>query len=185
MKLSIRVVLILGILLAGGTAWALHPFYEQNGDCYLLVGDGAKRGVYALNNLSSGVPNLLYDPYDAYGLTASQKWDPIANKSIKELFTFAGTETGLTPLSGMVARRVMTQASSNVTTFTRCRRLPSIDSMAVPIKVPPVGEIIPGEPSTVCSPEPIIHAASFPPMLQPCLVISGFRLESSIMPAMS
>ena len=114
MKLSIRVVLILGILLAGGTAWALHPFYEQNGDCYLLVGEGAKRGVYALNNLSSGTPNLLYNPYDAYGLTASQKWDPIANKSIKELFTFAGTETGLASLSGMVARRVMTQASSSV-----------------------------------------------------------------------
>lgn len=49
--------------LAGiGYAEALHPFYEQNGDCYLLVGEGSAKAVWALNNLTTGIPDALYDP---------------------------------------------------------------------------------------------------------------------------
>ncbi|MFZ2955471.1 MAG: hypothetical protein WA705_01045 [Candidatus Ozemobacteraceae bacterium] len=105
-------LLILMVLVGESPLWALHPFYEQNGDCYLMIGDGAKRSVYSLNNLTGGAVVGLYDPFDAYGITASQKWD--GAKSLKDLYTFAGTESALTPLTGMIPRRVMTSASSNL-----------------------------------------------------------------------
>ncbi|MDD3000095.1 MAG: hypothetical protein PHV05_13615, partial [Candidatus Riflebacteria bacterium] len=70
----------------------LHPFYEQNGDCYLLIGEGDARSVWALNNLTSGIADSLYDPYDAYGITATQKWNGDLARSDKDLFTFAGEE---------------------------------------------------------------------------------------------
>ncbi|HNW10742.1 MAG TPA: hypothetical protein PKI71_05190, partial [Candidatus Rifleibacterium sp.] len=72
----------------------LHPFYEQNGDCYVLVGEGNARAVWALNNLIEGAASVpLYDPGDAYGITAAQKWNAALLKSDKDLFTFAGTES--------------------------------------------------------------------------------------------
>ncbi|MBI3037465.1 hypothetical protein HYY75_00240 [bacterium] len=83
----------------------LHPFYEQNGDCYLLIGDGPQRGVYALNNLTGGSAVKLYDPLDAYGISAAQTWD--GSTSQKRTYTFAGTDTGWTPVTGNVSRRVI------------------------------------------------------------------------------
>lgn len=85
--------------------YALHPFYEQNGDAYLLIGDGPQRGVYALNNLTTGSPTYLYDPLDAYGITANQVWN---GDIIKFLYTFAGQDTGWTQVTGNISRRVKT-----------------------------------------------------------------------------
>ena len=94
-----RIIRLAILMLMGGisTAWALHPYYEQNGDCYLMIGEGPQRKVWALNNLTTGVAAGLYDPYDAYGIAASQKWD--GAQSLKDLFTFAGTESALTALT--------------------------------------------------------------------------------------
>lgn len=106
---------VLVILLAWTSPlFALHAFYEQNGECYLMVGEGDQRAVYALNNLTGAGVTALYDPYDAYGITASQRWDADNNVPLKDLFTFAGTDTGLTPLTGLAPRRVMTEASNNI-----------------------------------------------------------------------
>lgn len=97
----------------------LHPFYEQNGDCYVLVGEGNARAVWALNNLVKGKNSAkLYDPGDAYGITAAQKWNEAQYKSDKDLFTFAGNEEALTSLKGQMApRRIVMSASSNVYGF--------------------------------------------------------------------
>ncbi|MBF0407420.1 MAG: hypothetical protein HQM10_08700 [Candidatus Riflebacteria bacterium] len=86
--------------------WSLHQFYEQNGDCYLLIGDGPCRGVYALNNLTGGSIQRLYDPLDAYGITANQVWDGSACQ--KYLYTFAGADTGWTSVTGNISRQVNT-----------------------------------------------------------------------------
>ncbi|EKD83762.1 MAG: hypothetical protein ACD_39C00466G0001, partial [uncultured bacterium] len=116
---SALAILLLILMLAGNCyAEALHPFYEQNGDCYLLIGEGAAKAVWSLNNLTSGIPTSLYDPYDAYGLTAAQKWNATANKSDKDLFTFAGTESALTPMTGTkVPRRIIMSATTNIYGF--------------------------------------------------------------------
>jgi len=96
----------------------LHPFYEQNGDCYLLIGEGSERAVWALNNLTTGISQKLYDPYEAYGLTASQKWNYTAEVAEKDLFTFSGVEGGLTPLTGTrVPRRIIMSATTAVYGF--------------------------------------------------------------------
>ena len=89
----------------------LHPFFKQNGDCYLLVGEGPHRGVYALNNLTTGVSKKLYDPMDAYGLTAAQNY---AGSVIQKwLYTFSGTNTGWENFTGMAERRVVANATWN------------------------------------------------------------------------
>ncbi len=97
----------------------LHPFYEQNGDCYILVGEGNARAVWALNNLVAGRDSAsLYDPGDAYGITAAQKWNATTLKSDKDLFTFAGNEGALTSLKGQLApRRIVMNATTNVYGF--------------------------------------------------------------------
>ena len=108
------------LLASAGYAERLHPFYEQNGDCYLLIGEGSAKAVWALNNLTSGVPDALYDPYDAYGLTAAQKWNAITNSADKDLFTFAGTESALTPMAGTrVPRRIIMSATTNIYNFNQ------------------------------------------------------------------
>jgi len=97
----------------------LHPFYEQNGDCYVLVGEGNARAVWALNNLIEGAASVpLYDPGDAYGITAAQKWNAALLKSDKDLFTFAGTESPPVSLKGQLApRRIIMSATTNVYGF--------------------------------------------------------------------
>ena len=96
----------------------LHPFYEQNGDCYLLIGEGSARAVWALNNLTSGIADSLYDPYDAYGITATQKWNNDLARSDKDLFTFAGEEEDKVSLSGRrVPRRIIMNATTSVYPF--------------------------------------------------------------------
>ena len=106
----------------------LHPFYEQNGDCYILIGEGNAKAVWALNNLvSGGTPAVLYDPNDAYGITAAQKWNASLLKSDKDLFTFEGFAVGGSgsgPYPGhknlagqLVPRRIVMSATSNVYNF--------------------------------------------------------------------
>ena len=117
-KSALAILLLILMLAGNGYAEALHPFYEQNGDCYLLIGEGSAKAVWSLNNLTSGIPASLYDPYDAYGLTAAQKWNATANKSDKDLFTFAGTESALTPMTGTkVPRRIIMSATTNIYGF--------------------------------------------------------------------
>ncbi len=41
------VILALPIMQSYGQETRLHPFYEQNGDCYVLVGEGNARAVWA------------------------------------------------------------------------------------------------------------------------------------------
>lgn len=66
----------------------LNEFFEQNGDCYLLIGEGAAKNCWALNNLTTGVPQVLYKPNDAYGLTATLENDG-STTGKKMLYTFA------------------------------------------------------------------------------------------------
>ncbi|NLF95760.1 MAG: hypothetical protein GX569_03415 [Candidatus Riflebacteria bacterium] len=109
------------LLITGGSfaeEIRLHPFYEQNGDCYLLVGEGSERAVWALNNLTTGISQKLYDPFEAYGLTASQKWNYTSEVAEKDLFTFSGVEGDLTPLTGTkVQRRIIMSATTNIYGF--------------------------------------------------------------------
>ena len=123
MKLKINVLLFLFVSITSTAFCAndtlkLHKFYEQNGECFVLVGNGANRAVWALNNLSdTKKPEKLYDPEDAYGITAGQKYIA-ANDSIeKRLYTFAGKDTGLTDITGQVrGRAIIPVASYNVWT---------------------------------------------------------------------
>jgi hypothetical protein len=94
----------------------LHTYYEQNGECFILIGDGAQRAVWALNNLASGKkPEAMYDPYDAYGIVAAQKWNASTNKAEKDLFTFASNENAKTSLKGTKQpRRIVMTASTAV-----------------------------------------------------------------------
>ncbi len=119
----------LGLLFLILTMWAncamaqtpaLHPFYEQNGDCYVLVGEGAARAVWALNNLVTGLPSVpLYDPSDAYGITAAQKWNTLLLKSDKDLYTFAGNESPSVSMNGQLApRRIVMNSTTNIYGFS-------------------------------------------------------------------
>ncbi|HOY67434.1 MAG TPA: hypothetical protein PLP29_11125 [Candidatus Ozemobacteraceae bacterium] len=109
----LRVLTILVLLaLVAVPAEALHPYYEQNGDCYVLICDGPYRGVYALNNLSGGSVQKLWNlkdtasrDLDAYGIAAAQSWDGRASQ--KRLYVFAGIDTGWAPWSGMISRKVI------------------------------------------------------------------------------
>jgi len=68
--------------------YARAPEYDRNGECYLLIGDGAKRGVYRLNNPSneSGISvsgsTSLYDPLSSYGISVNLN---------RHIFTFSET----------------------------------------------------------------------------------------------
>ncbi|PKL49915.1 MAG: hypothetical protein CVV42_04455 [Candidatus Riflebacteria bacterium HGW-Riflebacteria-2] len=134
---GVLVVLLMAVAGYAEDVVQLHPFYEQNGDCYLLVGDdvdvpanpGAPpiidpppdydaRAVWALNNLGSGIAERLYDPLDAYGLTASQKWNFATEVAEKDLFTFSGIEGPPTALTGtLVPRRIVMTATTSVYAF--------------------------------------------------------------------
>jgi hypothetical protein len=116
---ALVVMVIVTIVSAHAQSFTLHPFYEQNGDCYVLVGEGNARAVWALNNLLTGVDSAkLYDPGDAYGITAAQKWNAPLLRSDKDLFTFAGNEGPLTSLTGTLApRRIVMTATTNVYGF--------------------------------------------------------------------
>ena len=108
-------VLLLGFLLVctSGFCGNLHVFYEQNGDCFVLVGNGDHRGVYALNNLTTDSYNYMYDPQDAYGISAGQWWAGSSNETSpsliqKRLYTFYATNNSPRSLSGtQVKRRVV------------------------------------------------------------------------------
>jgi len=106
---------VLLFVIGHGTALAedptLHPFFAQNGDCYMLVGDGPYRGVYAMNNLTTGVVKKLYDPFDAYGIVAAQSYS--GSTIQKWLYTFASTETGWENFTGLAERRVVDNATWN------------------------------------------------------------------------
>lgn len=90
---------------------ALHSYYMQNGDAYVLICDGPYRATYALNNLSTGVVenlwNLKYTGLDqeAVGISAAQEWDGVSSQ--KRLYIFAGIDSGWTPHFGMISRRVI------------------------------------------------------------------------------
>ena len=91
----------------------LHKFYEQNGDVYVLIGNGANRAVWALNNLSATKnPEKLYDPEDAYGITAGQKYIQNTDTIEKRLYTFAGKDTGLTDITGQTRGRAIIPTGS-------------------------------------------------------------------------
>lgn len=109
-----RSVLALSLLVLAlaGPAAALHPYYEQNGDCYVLICDGPHRGTYALNNLSGGSVQRIWNlkdtssrDLDAYGIAAAQNWDGSASQ--KRLYVFAGIDTGWAPWTGTISRRVI------------------------------------------------------------------------------
>lgn len=108
-------LLLLSFLLicSGGFCGNLHVFYQQNGDCFVLVGNGDHRGVYALNNLTTDSYNYMYDPEDAYGITAGQWWAGNSNETSpslieKRLYTFSSSKETSRALDGVdVKRRVI------------------------------------------------------------------------------
>ena len=92
-----------------GDTQALNEFYEQNGDCYLLIGNSkseAKSGVYQLNNLTNGVVKKLYSPGNAYGITAGLKLDDIG-KPEKSLYTFIAKDRSPRSAKGRITTRPM------------------------------------------------------------------------------
>ena len=115
-------VLLLSFLLvcSSGFCGNLHVFYEQNGDCFMLVGNGSYRGVYALNNLTNNPYNWMYDPKDSYGITAGQWWKGTANETSpslieKRLYTFWASKISSRSLDGVeVKRRVIPIGTDNV-----------------------------------------------------------------------
>ena len=114
---------VVGVGFCGDTA-TLHPYYEQNGDCYVLVGgDNDKkeyRAVWALNNLfAAKKPDKLFDPEDAYGITAAQSYNSETDKITKRLYIFSGVDSGLKDITGEIrGRAIIPTASYNVWTGT-------------------------------------------------------------------
>lgn len=110
MKLKIRAFLFLFVSIVSTCfcedTLKLHRFYEQNGEVFVLIGNGKNRAVWALNNLSeTKKPEKLYDPEDAYGITAGQKYIESDDSIEKRLYTFAGKDTGLTDITGQTRGR--------------------------------------------------------------------------------
>ena len=73
------------LVCTGGFCGNLHVFYEQNGDLFVLIGNGDHRGVYALNNLTTDDYKWMYDPKDSYGISAGQWWTGTANETSPSL----------------------------------------------------------------------------------------------------
>ncbi|HNV72317.1 MAG TPA: hypothetical protein PKO06_21595, partial [Candidatus Ozemobacteraceae bacterium] len=83
----IRFVACWFCLLAGcNTLFGLASEYERNGEVYVLVGDGAKIGVYRLNDpAGEGVPTgWLYNPLQSYGISVNLS---------RKVYTFSETAT--------------------------------------------------------------------------------------------
>ncbi|MBP5468749.1 MAG: hypothetical protein J6Z11_05840, partial [Candidatus Riflebacteria bacterium] len=92
-----------------GDTQNLNEFYEQNGDCYLLIGNSkseSKSGVYQLNNLTNGVVKKLYSPGNAYGITAGLRLDDIG-KPEKSLYTFIAKDRTSKSAKGRITTRPM------------------------------------------------------------------------------
>ncbi len=75
-KIIFRACLVVLLCCTSSAVWGLASEYERNGEVYLLVGDGPKKGVYRLNDpagegvfFSSTVP--LYDPGQSYGISVN------------------------------------------------------------------------------------------------------------------
>ncbi|MBF0542965.1 MAG: hypothetical protein HQM08_00960 [Candidatus Riflebacteria bacterium] len=88
--------------------FGLDSFYLQNGDAYLLIGNGPSNGVYKLNNLTGAAPQTLYVPGEAFNLSASMHLVSGSSPQ-KDLWTFvsAGT-TGMQVTTRQLVRQVMT-----------------------------------------------------------------------------
>ncbi len=91
-----------------GDSLTLNEFYEQNGDCYLLIGnakDSTKSGVYQLNNLTNGSTKKLYNPGNAYGITAGLAINKGALE--KSLYTFISKNRSTRSGAGRATTRPM------------------------------------------------------------------------------
>ncbi|NCB47268.1 hypothetical protein EOM81_09655, partial [bacterium] len=106
-------VLLFSNCFASTDTGKLHEYYEQNGDCFILIGEGPKRAVWALNNLVAKSPEKLYDPYESYGIVAAQNWNTVTNKTEKDLFTFSSQETALKSIVGTRQPRAIVVNASN------------------------------------------------------------------------
>ena len=92
-----------------GDTLLLNDFYEQNGDCYLLIGNArneTKSGVYQLNNLNSNPTKKLYSPGNAYGITAGLKLTTRGELE-KSLYTFVSKDKATRNAKGRVTTRPM------------------------------------------------------------------------------
>ncbi|MFZ2960610.1 MAG: hypothetical protein WA705_27335 [Candidatus Ozemobacteraceae bacterium] len=114
----VALLTVLVLLLSASSLFALHTYYEQNGDCYVLIGNGPYKGLYALNNLTGGAIQKLWDlkwsglDLDAYGLAAHQEW--VSGGSQKRLYIFAGVDTGWVNWTGNISRRMVPGPSFGV-----------------------------------------------------------------------
>ncbi|MBU1109047.1 MAG: hypothetical protein KKB51_20375, partial [Candidatus Riflebacteria bacterium] len=94
MKKNVLLIILAVILVFPVGIFALDDFYEQNGDAFLLIGNGPVRGVYKLNNLISGSsPGFLYDGGKAFNLSASMLFNDTTKTIKKELWTFSSDGT--------------------------------------------------------------------------------------------
>ncbi|MBF0545079.1 MAG: hypothetical protein HQM08_11620 [Candidatus Riflebacteria bacterium] len=91
-------------------SFALDPKYERNGEVYVLVGDGAKRGVYRINNPSGegGVivdaSNPIFNPGSSYGISVNLD---------RHVFTFTETvDSGFSLLSGNISVKMKTPGAT-------------------------------------------------------------------------
>ncbi|MBU1105619.1 MAG: hypothetical protein KKB51_03040 [Candidatus Riflebacteria bacterium] len=94
--------------------WGLAGEYQRNGEVYLLVGDGAKKGVYRLNDpASDGVAvsgvTPLYDPGKSYGMSVNLN---------RHVFTFTETIADIfTMMSGNIEVNIKASGKNQLQGF--------------------------------------------------------------------
>ena len=110
MFLLLCFVLLFSNCFASTDTGKLHEYYEQNGDCFVLIGEGPKRAVWALNNLLLKVPNSCMTP--DLGIVAAQIGTQL-KQNRKDLFTFSSQETALKSIVGTRQPRAIVVNASN------------------------------------------------------------------------
>ncbi|MBF0410914.1 MAG: hypothetical protein HQM10_26450 [Candidatus Riflebacteria bacterium] len=98
------------VVIFSTAASALDPLYERNGEVYVLIGDGAKKGVYRLNNpsgeagITTSEDTPLYDPGSSYGISVNLD---------RHIFTFTeDIEGGYSLLGGNISVQMKNPASA-------------------------------------------------------------------------
>lgn len=94
-------IIIFGLFACPLAFSALDPLYMRNGECYLLLGEGAFKGVYRLNNPAGDAPRVgyLYNPGVSIGISVDLD---------RGIYTFSeNIDPGFTLISGNIQRQVV------------------------------------------------------------------------------
>ncbi len=57
------------LICMGTLIWCQQPQYEDNGEVYVLIPQGVKKGVHKMNNTGTGIPSLLFTIEAGYTAT--------------------------------------------------------------------------------------------------------------------